>query len=275
MFIPHSVNPNRCSRPKLSLWWPSILLIVLCSLLKPFAASAFPLTTFDTVLEALMLAQEADAQILPRAFGIDSTPIAFTSSITPDGGAFSYATVPGSMYVGVPFSLTAGGSYDPLTHMGAWSSSALLGSTTWAGSGDFAPDANDPNAQSVSFEATSALFLAFFDYAKVDVAVTIDGVTVSAGANVYTVGGVPIASSIDLDAILPAAPPSQNRDWNTRQIALNAPGFSGFTLLANGTVDPSGAGNFVVTVVPEPSMLALMFLGLAAVFVGRRRAIGV
>ena len=76
------------------------------------------------------------------------------------GGSFSYATLPGATYAGLPYALTASGSYDPVAHTGSWTSTAtLLGANffPWTAHGSLAPSASDSSKLAVSF-TTSAAF---------------------------------------------------------------------------------------------------------------------
>ena len=90
------------------------------------------MNTFDSELEALMNAVEADVEILPRTQQA-STQVSFMSVMNPNGGSFSYGSLEDSKYAGMPLSLSATGSVDPTTHIGNWTSAASLGTLSWTG----------------------------------------------------------------------------------------------------------------------------------------------
>jgi hypothetical protein len=85
--------------------------VTLGGLHSTFATAA---TVFDNELEALMLAQEADTEILPRLPGVlqDPTPVSWISSMNPLGGSFSYATASSATYANMALSLRASGTFE-------------------------------------------------------------------------------------------------------------------------------------------------------------------
>lgn len=236
-------------------------------------AAALPLDPFDAELEAVMLGQEADTEILPR-LQISHTPVDFSSSLNPSGGAFSYQTLPGATYAFLPLSLAATGSFNPMSDVGSWTSMATLGTTTWTGSGSFAPDVSHPGGEDVDFDATFDPVI--WDYAAIKFFSRQGRLIRSFGANVYTIFFIPVAVSADFDRIVLPKNPAEDRLWATTQQASTAPGFVGFGLDAGGTVDLSGSGTFTVSVVPEPASSVVLLGGLIATlglgWLSRRRA---
>jgi hypothetical protein len=120
-------------------------------------AVGFPATVFDSELEAMILAQEADIELLPR-FQVAPGSISLVANINPNGGQFSYSTLRFTTYAGLFYSLTASGTYDPTAHTGSWTSAAALSSEvvteSWTGTGTLAPG-TDPSSSDVAFLADS------------------------------------------------------------------------------------------------------------------------
>ncbi len=65
-----------------------------------------------------------------------------------------------------------------------------------------------------------------------------------------------------------------NASWSgafTTQIAGQTPAQIQSTIVGGGSVSSTHSGDFVVTVVPEPSTLTMLFAGAVAVFLGKRK----
>ena len=252
------------------LWSFGLALAVLMAVAPTASASVFPTETFENELLALMQAQQADTEILAR-FQQQPSPLPWISTMNPLGGAFSYGTVEGATYGGKPFSLTASGTFDPTAQTGTWTSTASLRVTDtmtdiWIGTGSFSPSGlsfNDDEA-AICFgcdEETDGILVINPNPPPDALCVGPPGTHPTCMPKL-TQDGFPPILTFDSLKLTPGASAVQ---WSIEPTAPTNPLFSGFDLMADGTVDSTGNGTFTTRVVPapEPGSAALVMSGIA------------
>jgi len=89
------------------------------------------LTPADEAVEALMQAQGQDLTALVRFFGTDANAVLhFSSAVDANARTFSFLLLPGSTYLGMPFTMSTTGSGNS-TDAWTWTTTSVLGSQTW------------------------------------------------------------------------------------------------------------------------------------------------
>jgi len=106
------------------------VLLVLLNLLGPVAVADF-LTPPDEAVEALMQAQGQDLTALVRFFGNDGNAVLhFSTTVDANARTFSFLLLPGSTYLGMPFTMSTTGSGNA-TDAWTWTTTSTLGTQTW------------------------------------------------------------------------------------------------------------------------------------------------
>jgi hypothetical protein len=218
------------------------------------------LTTLQEVTETMMQAQGDESSFLGAVLGAGpSTNLLFTSNVDPVTRSFSFDSVSGQTYLGMPFSLDLSGSFDPTRGQYAWSATGQLGSQSWTNAG-IASWVGDPTA------TISDTYVYHSAGGNLNYAVTgtvqVDGTGDSSGNFTFAGPGGPFTYP-GTDHL--------NSDGTWNWTVPNTP--IGTVFGANGFVPfpMGGAGQFTMSIargsVPEPSSLIVLIsaipLGLA------------
>jgi hypothetical protein len=236
----------------MKLFW---LLCVLALLFTPQTATCDQIssTVFSTEFMAEFSGETVET--LARFFGPDfTTPINFSSFVDPAALTFSFSTVPGATYLGLPLMLTGTGVFDTATSTWSLSSHDSLGTTKWSFIGDATFNAADDGSNSAGDE---------FDD---------DGNKKGDTHDIATIGNGRSAGVIwDTDLKGNRTSPnrrlqdSTNIHSNTWNWDLNASDV-GYFISTAGMVSfqTGGSGSFttVIAPVPEPASDTLLIFGL-------------
>jgi hypothetical protein len=239
--------------------WGSLL--ILLNLLGPVAVADL-LTPADEVVEALMQAQGQDLTALVRFFGNDGNAVLhFTSAVDVNARTFSFLLIPGSTYLGMPFSMSTTGSGNA-TDAWTWTTTSSLGTVTWTttASGQFV----DPPSY---FDIFVDIDLTKDQHSFVTYEQTA-GRTVSVETTTFT--SHDLITNVDtvykttqrFDEHVLQGPDAGKWIWGD----VTADQVDGHTLnIQSGGFSPldGGAGSFTATFVPEPSTLMLTVTALA------------
>jgi hypothetical protein len=197
----------------------------------------------------MMDAEGANATLLGRLFGPDNgTVLSFTYSVDNVNETFSYSSMPGSTYLGQPFSLSASGDFNSTSGLWEMSASGALGSTSLNGTGS--GSVTDPPPIPTG---TYSWLWGLLDYhASVSYSAVFSSVESTASAGL-SIAGTDVAtfSGTDLQKF------GQGWTWTAGQIQIG--GFN-FDILSAGN-DPAGTFTTQITTVPEPTALNLISIG--------------
>jgi hypothetical protein len=229
------------------------------------SASAAPLTIFEAT-EVLMHAQGADVHLLARVFGTDAaSPLSFTTTV--GDTSFAYELMAGEMFRGQPVSVSGSGTFDSATSSWAWSSSGTIGGSDWTSAGSAAFIGSQLTADWV---ATGSLIPLPFDV-KFDITLsgTIPGDVTSKGSAQLTIANVPVPG---IKVAVTDSYKNGKFDWDFKTGSLN-PTLPPFAVHTVGEVpfESGGEGQFTSTVIPEPTTVVLVGMGLAGVIARSRR----
>jgi hypothetical protein len=234
----------------------------LAALLATSRASAdFDITQ---LAEVLIQTAGADAVNLGGMFGGDaSSPLGYTASLDLANKSFSYSTVAGSMYLGLPVSVQTSAVFNGVTGRYDITEMGSLGALSWSSSGAFAVVTGDP-----SFTLTIPI-----PFTKVTINVGGGYVKGAAGTSSFGLfnfaqGGKVLIGLSGVDAIV-------NGVLVALDIKIDADaGGPQFRVHMDGGPIPANGGPFVftqiITAVPEPGGLTLLGVG-ATILLGSRR----
>lgn len=225
----------------------------------PSAACRAGLEPFDEIVEVMMEAQGDEAAFLGRHFGPDpNSPLEFTSSVDVAGRAFSFSLTPGSTYRGQALSLEVVGGFNGAADRWEWTSTGSLGGESWNGSGA-GGIVGDPEGK---FDWETTILGIKLDFHS-SVTYTQTGIrTASEGMMSFTINDSPVVSATGHDTLQIQGPDAGEWIWTLDTVTIGAITFG---VLSAGVVPfpDGGPGRFRMQVVPEPSGLALLGLGLA------------
>lgn len=230
--------------------------------------------SFLEATEVMLHAQAADVHVLPRLFGVDLTPLFYSNSIDATSHAFSYATVPGTSYLGMPLSLSSSGTRDDVTNTWQWSSMASLGAESWTAAGSIEHQRTDGGWEfNLKWEGVVLRLPLDLElkFSASDFQIFPPQAT-SQGSGMLTVGGEAVATVTVSDIVTP----STERPFVKLQITkfdfkLSSadPGLAPFALATTGETNEGGEGTFTTQVVPETTPFVLLISGCLLMFCRR------
>lgn len=220
-----------------------------------WATSILP-TEFE-VTEMMMEAQVAEVGVIARLFGLDPTPLSFTSMVDVTSRSFSFDIDHGSTYSSSPITVSASGGFNSSTGLYEWTSAGKHDLFTWIGSGVGDPDPGIDIEWKIKDPVFGTVLFKLDLKASGDINVVIrddkvTGVT-SKWDYDFTLDGKTQAKGKGTDKY-------ENEKWSIKVSGL--PGNLG--ILASGfSPQVGGAGFSTAVVIPEPSTLTLFGIGLA------------
>jgi hypothetical protein len=228
-------------------------------------ASAAPLTIFEAT-EVLMHAQGADIHLLARVFGTDAaSPLGFTTTV--GDTSFAYEMMAGETFRGQPVSLSGSGTFDSATNSWGWNSSGTMGGRDWTSTGSAAFSGSQLTADWVA--AGSLIPLPLDVKFDITLSGTIPGDVTSKGSAQLTIDNVPVPG---IKVSVTDSYKNGKFDWDFKTGSLN-PMIPPFAIHTVGEVpfETGGEGQFTSTVVPEPTTVVLVGMGLAGMIARSRR----
>ena len=126
---------NRLCHNTMRLFWLALAALGTATL-DPAPARAGFETRNDEIVEFMMESQGADAQFLVRLMSLtQDTTLSFTSFTDIAGNRFSYSSVRGSTYQGLPISITSSGYFDSTDQHWHLGSTITVGGQQWTSTG--------------------------------------------------------------------------------------------------------------------------------------------
>uniref|UniRef100_Q01RJ3 Uncharacterized protein n=1 Tax=Solibacter usitatus (strain Ellin6076) TaxID=234267 RepID=Q01RJ3_SOLUE len=182
-------------------WLWAVIGVLLSSALSTAEAGTIP--PFVSAMEAMLDATIDDYSFRPRIFGPSLDPLMFASQVDPLGQSFSMATVPGSVYNGLPLTQSITGTYNQALMRWDFIGSGQVGGSPLNPSGYLIYTANDAQegfghfsvqtSGGFEFDIESSHFVLWFDPPKTGV---------SLDSFQYTINGAPVSPQFTItDAV--------------------------------------------------------------------------
>lgn len=232
-----------------------ILAATLLALGSSVSNASIELITIETLMHAQ--AEEALALSLVAPTSV-TTDLQYSFSVDTNTGSFAYQTLPGQTYNGLSYDLNAQGSFDASTQTYIWSASGMLGSQTWAQTGQ-AQWVGDPTATISGNVSLNGNVIGTFS-GTVDV----DGTGASSGQGTFTpTGGTP--STYDVTDRVPASDQPWTLIWNGHPAQFVPVKAVWLQERVTGGLF-KGTSTMTIAAIPEPSTWVLLGVSLLVLF---------